>query len=414
VELRLVDSVIVSNALSPIDSLISSISESALWSINIENLNTGESVFKLNSEKSLIPASGAKLFTSASALRFLGGDYRFETKLLTDGEIDNDSVMQGNLYIVGGGDPTFNRDFPPEDSSAKTVFEHWANTLKTLGVRTIAGDAICVDTFFVTPKLEPTWEYGDLKERFTALPGALSFNMNYIESGSISPEDSLRFRWNPTLFFAYSLQKEYPQNGIKILGQVRPFNPISDTMKVDDLDTLLLDYSPPLREIVKKININSINFYAEQVMRALGRHLYGEGSIEAGLKAVDSLLSETGIDSNLVRLVDGCGLSRHNWVSAGAITELLKYCRRADFAEDFCNSLAQYGQGTLRNRKPLNDNLQVFAKTGSMEGVRSFSGYLLIDDAGYVFSIICNNYICSWREVERAMDQMLVFISERR
>jgi len=110
--------------------------------------------------------------------------------------------------------------------------------------------------------------------------------------------------------------------------------------------------------------------------------------------------------------VDGSGLSRHNWVSSRTFVEFLNYCKNSEFSDSFISSLPEYSEGTLEERNvQIPGNCRVKVKTGTMSGVRSHSGYLFSKKKYYVFSIICNNFTCSAKQVENIIDQIITDLS---
>ena len=450
-----------------LDEILSSAGENAVWSVEVIEYPTGEVIYRRNPAYSLIPASNAKLFTTAAALKFLGGEHRISTLIMIDGDVDSSGILCGNIYIAGGGDPGISRMFTEEDPL--NVFREWAAQIAGLGIVQINGDIIAVDTLFAPSALESSWEWGDLFYSYAAPASVLTFNDNCIDLEIYSGEDAgalscewyppledftvtsgleiiadsaetdYSWRWevpdcelvltgvvepnkcesiripvkNPPLYFLRAFECVLEEEGITVYGEPKLFGFDGTSVPADSLNLLIEHRSPPLSEIVKIINTESVNLYAEQILRALGSEVYGQGSPQAGLKAVDSLMFEAMIEPAGAHLVDGSGLSRHNWLSAGTIVDLLEYCRNSDFGEEFVNSLPQYGEGTLKRRKPAEPGCVIRAKTGSMSGVRAFSGYLCWGEEEYIFSFICNNYVCSSVIVEGAMDEALAQICRR-
>ena len=216
----------------------------------------------------------------------------------------------------------------------------------------------------------------------------------------------------PTIFFTRSLAATLIEEGIDIVGRARRYNPKTDTVSYEDVDTLLTHESPPLAEIVKTTNTESVNLYAEQLLRLVGLSVYGEASADAGLTALKDFLMEAGIEPGEIHLVDGSGLSRHNWVSPNAVVKLLNYCQNARFSEEWRASLPQYGEGTLEKRISPSSVKTLRAKSGSMGGVRALSGYFIAKNGNeYAFSITCNNYTCSSWEIEDALDAVISMLA---
>lgn len=451
-----------------IEKHLQPVGQNAVWSIQIREFPGGEVIYQRNPSNCLLPASNAKLFTTAAALKFLGPDYRFTTLLLSDGEADSTGILYGDLYVVGGGDPAFSGMF--HDGNPSIVFSRWAEILHDLGIEGTAGNIVGVDTFFTSPSRESSWEWGDLRFAFAASSSALCFNDNCLDlhlfspgsgekivpdwnppiddltvinkleiapqgesgkiywdwiypdsvlslSGSITPADSEKIRipvQNPPRYFLKSIKAVFEGEGLSLDGELMLMNHSSSGEDSVSLDTLIVHHSPPLSEIVKAINTESVNLYAEQLLRTMGRELYHDGSPETGIDAIYALLDSALINPECVHLVDGSGLSRHNWVSADAVVDLLEYCLTADFADIFITSLARYGEGTLEERSYRGEkHFNISSKTGSMSGVRAHSGYIIADGNEYIFALICNNYSCSGGVVEDAFDNVIAEICRK-
>ena len=100
----------------------------------------GTSIARVNSSKMMVPASNMKLITTGAALHELGGEYRFETSIGYDGEIE-EGTLKGNLYIIGGGDPTLGS----KDSIAvvlEKTFSQWEHIVRSAGIKEIEGHVV--------------------------------------------------------------------------------------------------------------------------------------------------------------------------------------------------------------------------------------------------------------------------------
>ncbi len=451
---------------SRIDCLLNTAGSNAVWSVKIIENHSGATVYARNPAKTLIPASNLKLFTTAAALEFLGSDYRYATAVITDGEIDSAGCLTGDLYIIGSGDPAISARF--HSDSPLLAFEGWVDCFKELGITAVEGGLIGVDTVFSADRaLESTWEWGDLRYSFAAPASGLCFNENCLRIEVFIPifKDTVLFKtipeypgirvvsdlrifnplkrsrvfwdWHipdsilylggglvgqdrkslmipvndPAMHFLRSFKSTLRVEGIEIYGELKTVRePLIDSNPELLRDTLYLHYSPPLIEICRIINVESVNFFAEQLLRTLGSELYGEGSPEAGLQVVWEMLENAGILPESIHLVDGSGLSRHNWVSAEAMVKLMTHCQRSDFADDFLSALPQYGEGTLEKRTAPSQYCVVKAKSGSMSGVRAFTGVVYAPGKEFAFSFICNNYTVPSRQVELAIDSVIAEI----
>ena len=451
--------------------MLSTADPGASWSVEIRDLGDNATLFQYNSSRSLIPASNVKLFTTAAALEALGPDFRYKTVLLTEGTVDSNRVLRGDLIIAGEGDPSFSGNYDFEDPDA--VMADWAERLSGMGISRIGGGIIVHDTLYGGNRMPNSWEWGDLNYSFAVPVSPLNFNDNCyevsiyadssdsvivkiypenspldyeadisIDSSSKSKvnwfkrgEDLFRFDGSVSLSDTIILRipAERPEQlfldafGAGLLNYGIEYSPeagekdtdslsfISDSLKV-----LLEHESAPLVQIVEATNRESVNLYAESILRILGIKFKGDASAKSSLSAADSILSCMGLNTDSFRLADGSGLSRHNWIPAAAVNDLLKYVYDSDFSECFINALPAFGEGTLESRALSidagegwkDDIFTVRAKTGSMTGVRALSGYVLSDDRNFSFSFICNNYACPSRQIEAVMEGILEHVIE--
>jgi len=149
----------------------------AYWGVSIQSLKTGETIFKLNEDKLFKPASLVKLFTSSTALLLLGSDYRFETKFYTDGKISN-GILFGNLFIVGGGDPTIQTG---HEEQSPDNFVEWVDSLNKLGIYSIKGNVIAENKLFSEDDYGKGWLNEYESNWFAPPTGAFCLNNNSTE-----------------------------------------------------------------------------------------------------------------------------------------------------------------------------------------------------------------------------------------
>ncbi len=222
----------------------------------------------------------------------------------------------------------------------------------------------------------------------------------------------------PAAFLASSLRHALLRKGIQVRGNSYGSDELSLDIDSPTQETgsaprltwnppsqrLMVHYSPPLQEILELMNKSSINLYAEQVLRTVGREVVGDGSVEGGRLAVSKFMVAAGVDSGTFYPADGSGLSRHNLFSAAQMVSALAYMSTLDTFEGYVSTMAMPGEdGTLKNRfsdSPVMGNL--FAKTGTLQNVRALSGYLRGQHGNvYAFSIIVNNFTCNpWQVIE--------------
>jgi D-alanyl-D-alanine carboxypeptidase/D-alanyl-D-alanine-endopeptidase (penicillin-binding protein 4) len=158
--------------------------QKAYWGILIADVHTGQALFELNPERAFIPASNAKLFTTALAMAALGSDYHFRTTVESRAALDSDGRLHGDLSLVGRGDPDLsNRKFPYEgkverDGPADRVLEELADAVVAKGVKEIDGDIVGDDSYFPYDPYPAGWTVGDLYFSFGAPVSAIAVNDN--------------------------------------------------------------------------------------------------------------------------------------------------------------------------------------------------------------------------------------------
>jgi D-alanyl-D-alanine carboxypeptidase/D-alanyl-D-alanine-endopeptidase (penicillin-binding protein 4) len=434
---------------------------SANWGVVIRSLETGEYLYKRNEDKLFMPASNLKLVTTSAGLLLLGKYYHFRTNLYINGTIDG-SIVQGNLIVQGFGDPTISGRFYNGD--AYKVFNQWADTLLKLGIDEINGNLIGDDNAYDDVSLGSGWAWDNETFWYSAPSGALSFNDNCIDitvkptkTGipadiQIYPEtryvtvinkvitsdpnthpdiNIYRERGtniitifgkiaenseekkiqssinNPTQYSMVVLKEVLQRKGIKINGYASDLDEEVSNLDYSKMNKLFTYYSPALSEIVKVINKNSQNFYAEQLLKIIGYEKDGLGTDAFGVKEIKNLIKDFGINPENFIMVDGSGLSRLNLISPRQLVDLLSYMYKSELFPVFYESLPIAGvDGTLarRMRKTKAEN-NVRAKTGYIDGVKSLSGYInSADNEPIVFSIMVNNYIVPYTLADNLQD----------
>ncbi len=443
----------------------------AFWGVYIQSLQSGRVWYARNAQKSFMPASNLKLYTTAAALDQLGPEWRFQTAIYTDGFLEA-GALHGNLIVRGGGDPSIGARF--HNGNPTAVFEAWADSLLRRGIRLITGDLIGDDDAFSDTLLGYGWSWDDEVYGYSAQISALSFNDNVIEVRLLPgdtpgapvrlivrpetqyvrllnqtltlPADSalqesyerdrasntfyLRTRLpmgreetellaihNPTLYFVTVLYETLQRRGIQVLGRPRDGDELSIKPDYERCRLLWTHYSPPLREIVRVINKVSQNLYAELLLRALGRERFGTGTASTGVQAAMETFQRAGIDTSRLVMVDGSGLSRMNLVTPEMTARLLAFMYRHPHGEVFLQSLPVAGlDGTLANR--MRDGPargRVWAKTGFVAHVRTLSGYVQTRRGEWLlFSLMSNHYTVPTRMVNEAQDRLLERLVEGR
>jgi D-alanyl-D-alanine carboxypeptidase/D-alanyl-D-alanine-endopeptidase (penicillin-binding protein 4) len=138
----------------------------------------------------------------------------------------------------------------------------------------------------------------------------------------------------------------------------------------------------------------SINLYGESIIRTIAMERYNTGDYPIGLSLVKQFVHKVGIDSNAIDLFDGSGLSPQNRVTTSTLARLMQYARNQTYYKEFYNAL------------PVIHDINM--KSGSIHGVRAYTGYISSSDQNiYTFAIIANNYNCTGREMQEKLWRIL-------
>lgn len=423
-----------------------------------------EPVLEFNSEKSLTPASVMKLVTTAAAIELLGPQYTFKTVIGYTGEFNKRSgKLKGDIVIKGGGDPClgspyftdYYKDFP----------DNWISEIKRLGIKKIKGKIITDDSYYDYQPVPAKWLWEDAGNYYGAGAYGLSVFDNTYEIRFMSDEDSnlvvkeitphecrTEFsNWltatgttdegyvfaapystngwltgtipstldnfvlrasvtDPPMLLAKITDRKLKASGITIYEEPTTFRleQISTGREMVRIDEIT---SPPLSEIINVLNHESVNLYAEHLVKELGKKYTGEGSTEAGVQVIIEFLKNSGIGTKGMFIVDGSGLSPVNSINAKGLAGILHYMKRSGkYYPEYLNSLPDAGKnGTLKNyfRDPVFDS-RLKAKSGSMTRVRSYAGYFTtMSGKQMIFSIIINNYTGTSRQLITKIEEII-------
>ena len=381
--------------------------ENSVWGILAVNFQ-GDTLAQLNMGKRLAPASNMKIVTTAAAYLKLGRNYTFKTQLATDGEI-RDTTLFGNLYIIGGGDPLIGDLFtslPKED----IPFGKWRKVLEDKGIRRIEGDIVGDGSYFCGERRHTDWSTEDEISKDGVVPAGLTWRGKMgdsIPDGPLAAATHFR-RWLIT-------------NGIVVTGEAGSTASPADTSSglPDSLAILGIAQSASLNHIITITNHQSDNFCAETLLKAIGKANNGSDDYDTATEALHRALSPIGMagPSAKMRFADGSGLSRKNFISPEFIVGILMGMSRTSLYKDYLNSLPRPGRkdGTLLARLPKAPAAvknRIYMKSGSLGGVRCFSGYILPSDGNtrktIAFSIMVNNYVGKSSELTQALDNLIL------
>ncbi len=429
----------------------------------VKDVQTGKTIAQHRADKNTVPASTTKLVTTSTALELLGPDFTFETKLQYDGSIEN-GTLKGNIYILGGGDPTLGS----KHMGDSLFLEKWVNAIKALGIKKIDG-TVCGDaSIFDTEGISPKWSWEDMGNYYAAGAYGISIYDNtykaVFKTGAIGSTPQV-IRTEPEMadlnFQLYlkasdtkkdnayfygapfcnerSVYGEIPANRIEFVSKGDIPNPplyaaqvLTTALKANSISisqkasftfthekskrtNILSLNSPPLKEIIRNINEKSNNHYAEHLFRYIGLQKERTASNEGAVKVIKDFWKSKGLDINGLTMYDGCGLSPNNAISAEFFVDLLTYeANKSPYAEDFLASLPTAGvDGTIKNLlKGTRLQGKVRAKSGSISGVQCFAGYILSNNKKYAFAVLINNYSGSRSATIDSIEQLLLSVEK--
>lgn len=437
---------------------------------------SGKVIASYNPDTRMAAASNTKLVTTGCALHAFGPDYRFKTGLGYTGRIA-DGTLEGDLYILGGGDPTLGA----QDSIAfrpEALFWKWKTLLRLSGIERIHGRIIGDGSAYEGHLEHASWSYDDIGTYYAPGSNALCYYENAIDydvAAGPAPGSPVQFTqtypdtpWMSTLNYgvtgpkgtgnslylyttdlapqaqlrgsfalgrrpktehfankygdltcAYYFWRNLQETGWEVTGGYARVNRSGHISGADESRQepaakpiqIGTTESPKLQDIARLANWRSDNFYAESFLRAMGEAATGNAGYDSCRVAIYDVLGGLGLSTESIQLSDGSGLSRTNYLSARWLTDYLLAMRKSPAFAAFLGSLPSPGQGTLSVVK-LSQGQRVRMKSGTMDGVLCYSGYIL-DRSGtpqYCFSLLTNNATAPAGEVRPVLMGIVEFL----
>ena len=431
----------------------------ANMSVLVQNLTTGEVIDSYRADHVVPPASVMKLLTTGAALETLGPGFRFPTILEYSGAIEN-GVLQGDLYIRGGCDPSLGW-------KGRTGFlDRWVKAIQGAGIKRIEGAVIADMTMLDGEAQNPGWLCEDAGNYYA--PGIFALNyygntmnivlqsgepgstakvvktepavedvyfINHVRCDKISYDGAFvsglpysRERYltgavpsnlgtfgvkgdlpNPGLLLARHLTAKLREAGIRVkrdANYLADYNPLTPAR-----NELYIHYSEPLSEIIKETNINSNNLYAEAIFRYLGTRYTLPGSIHNSQDLLRDYWRRRGVAIQNAIIKDGCGLAPQDAVSAKTFVQLLIIMSRSDNKDAWMASLPVSGQtGTLKTLCPGTElEGRIHAKSGTIAGTKNFAGYIDMPNGDtWVFAILINSAPGKAKNIQTVIQQYLL------
>lgn len=439
----------------------------AKWSVCAVDLVTGDTLAAYDATCQIPGASITKLISTAAALNVLGATHKATTELVLEGALQANGIWKGNLRIIGHGDVSLGSKFFHNAGTELLFLDEWVALLQQKGIKTITGDIIADATAFGTNVCPIGWQKADMGNYYGCGAFGLNFYDNTLKlnfktgaSGSkiqllsIFPNDASyqlsidavaanvnsdqtyvhgqpylnqpvikgklpanRSSFvvkasmpDPERLLAELLYKQLQESGIRVDG-----GPVSARVRkensLDQQKNKTLVHTQPgrkLEDIVFWTNQRSVNLFAEGNLLQLGLARYGAGTYENSLLVLDSLLRVWQIGP--CRIVDGSGLSKENRMSAAQFVQLLKVQTKEPYFSAYYSSLPIAGvSGTVSSLcKGQPGAGKVHAKSGSLDAVKSYAGYVESKSGHQIaFAIIANDFEISGAAIAKKMEPFL-------
>lgn len=410
---------------------------SGQFGIMAVSLTRGDTLFAYNAGTPLMPASTMKMLTTAVALDRLGPKYQFSTDVLYDGTLDQDGTLRGNVYLRGDGDPSLSGRYLKGGPNAPIKF--LADQLAARGIKHVTGDVVGDASAFDDQKVPEGWLTRYLQSGYAARVSALSLNENLVwvtvdgsgarlepatsaipltnnvrvvagtgarlsvrrfgdgsvvVSGTIGsragPRRYVYVVEDPAKFTTGALRASMIAAGIAVDGGIRLAETPSSATKIASVQ------SPTLDRIISAMNRESINHFAELLLRnaVRGPERNKQGTVANARSLLrDFFATKVGADSASLQVFDGSGLSTLDRVTPRSMTQMLGYAHKSEWGPYFHASLPVAGESELLRRRmkgsPAQGNLH--AKTGTTNDVIGLGGYVTAADGEVIaFSFLYN------------------------
>lgn len=431
----------------------------ARWGLLIVDATTGDTMYTHDADKLFMPASNQKLLTSAVAMQVLGPTYVWKTPVLLQG-VQRGAEFLGNLIVIGSGDPSVSDTMHHGD--ARTAFDPVADALAARGIKRITGRILTAGDAFPGQTSGYGWEVDDLDTPSGAAVDELLFNEGELKlviraaakagkpvtverkpiasyppliieattrlasdtgrridveydsvaaamrvTGTLAVGDSARITASyrhPNDAYRAALREQLAARGIRVRDRAVTWR------KPPTADTLITLMSPTLADVLPRLQKPSQNQIAEIFFRTSGLVASGSGNVDSARAVAARTLASLGVTSEQVAYRDGSGMSRHDYVSPRALVRVLDVMRTSPNGALYRAALPLAGvDGTIANRMRNTAAAgNANAKTGTLDKTRSLSGYVNTSDGHVIiFSMLCNSFTVSTREVERVQDLLV-------
>jgi D-alanyl-D-alanine carboxypeptidase/D-alanyl-D-alanine-endopeptidase (penicillin-binding protein 4) len=354
--------------------------------------------------RQLRPASNMKLLTTAATLTRLGVGAHLTTRVLASGTLSG-GTLHGNLYLVGGGDPSLDTDTYSREAWGG-VSAHLSNlsaAVRSAGIRRVTGRLYGDPSVFDSRRTAPYWKSSYWRD-CPPLSG-LSVNESLLRFGY--PQASA----HPAIYAAQLMVRSLHSRGV-----VFAHGPAAGTHP-STAWAVAAEQSPPVTRLLRQMDLVSDNYFAETLTKDLAVHAGRLGTTARGVRAIRNAVSGLGVNLSRARIYDGSGLSLGDRLTAGALLVVLRQSSRQSWGWYFRRSLPVAGvSGTLSDRMtrgPAHRN--VTAKTGTLDDASALSGFVTAANGHrLLFSILINHSRINVSRAHALQDRICQYLAALR
>ena len=367
--------ILLDNLAISLDELTTTFPSQSCLAVSID----GEEVFSSNPTLPLVPASTQKLLTAYGVYELIGADRIFETEVVTDAPVV-DGVLDGNLYLVGGGDPLpatadYLVRYEAEQPHLSTDIEQLADVVVAANISEITGAVIGDESRYDDERYIPEWpeRFTNVSQNQTGPLSALTINDGFVNFDPVNPANSLSTATLDPAGFAASFFDDLLEEREVIIRQSAGAGEVpAGTRSLGTLESL------PIGEITNQMLDISDNMASELLLKEVGLEVIGRGTTDDGALAIENALASDGFSVAETDIVDGSGLASENRLTCRLLVEVLN----ATAGTPLHDGLAVAGEtGTLRERfVGTRAAGRVNAKTGRLNEVGALAGTAEADD----------------------------------
>lgn len=444
------------------------------WGFSLTDCQSGLPIEAWNSDQKLIPGSTQKLFVTAAILDKLSPTHTFTTTCFIETEGLAGSGKVGNILIRAGGDPTWGSSRFGNTKDAWELAQAWVYQLKLMGISEVSGSVLVVDDYYDDPFPPGSWSWEDLGNYYAPVVSSITwrdgrydlvfktgspssatelqssdpdwlkdFHINLVRSGTTGSGDEAYIYGMPLVnkrfvrgtlppyedHFTisgslpdpgYALARDFTdfleKEGIEVKGEPTSLygHEIDGKFPMEGYQELLSFHSPQLLDLLRHMNFRSENLYAEMLLKELGRLHQVEANTNGGIGALMEYSKGLGLNTEPIQWKDGSGLSRQNLVTPAFQAQFLTKASQTKNFNSIIESLPEGGkEGTLRYLNVGGGTGTIWAKSGTMTGVRAYAGYYKSGNGKwYAFSFLVNNFQGTSVKMRQLMEPVFQAFSE--